>query len=437
MSCSTLHSTDDASSTTLRSAEDNLSQKEAGVAVTTASEPRYDGGLDAWLTVLGGWLIAFCTFGAASSFGVYQDFYTLKGTGSSSAIAWIGSLQLCLDFAMALPAGKLCDLGYFHHIQIGGGLLYIFSLFMLSITDVTKYYQVFLSQGVGVGIGSGIIYVPALTIQAHHWKKRRALAMGVVISGGSWGGIIYPIMLNQLVQGSVGFAWGVRSMALMTLGLLMIANMCMKPRFVPSSRKTLDSAQAKASAPTRKRSLSEIIFDPPYFLTVLGSCLTVFGLYYPNFYLQLFVTERGLSPTLAFYSLAILNASAIFGRCLLNYAADHFGYFNVMCPVSVVSTGLLFCLLRATSVGGVVAFAIVYGFFSGGFASLLGPSVTTLTKDISELSTCMGVGFFATSFGLLLGSPISGALLGPSFAWFKPIVFSSVRPGSRSTNACD
>ena len=139
---------------------------------------------------------------------------------------------------------------------------------MLSIVDTSKYYQVFLSQGVGVGIGSGIIYVPALTIQAHHWKKRRALAMGIAISGGSWGGIIYPIMLNQLVHGSVGFAWGVRAVALVTLALLVIANLCMKPRFMPSTREK--SIEAKASFPASKRSLREIIFDPPYFLTVAG-----------------------------------------------------------------------------------------------------------------------------------------------------------------------
>ncbi|OCH85267.1 MFS general substrate transporter [Obba rivulosa] len=406
MSSSTLHCAAGASAT-YRSTDCILPLKEAGLTNTATTEPRYDGGLDAWLTVVGGWLVAFCTFGAACSFGVFQDLYTLRGATSSSAISWIGSLQLCLDFAMALPAGKLCDLGYFHHVQIGGGLLYIFSLFMLSIADVSKYYQVFLTQGLGVGIGSGIIYVPALTIQAHHWKKRRALAMGIVISGSSWGGIVYPIMLNQLIHGSAGFAWAVRAAAFMTLGLLAVANVCMKPRFVSPSRGVPRQAEVLA----RKRSVKQIVLDPPYFLTVLGSCLAVFGLYYPNFYLQLFVNERGLSPTLAFYSLSILNASAIFGRVILNYIADRVGYFNIICPVAAVSTGLLFCMLGVTSEGGVIAFALVYGFFSGGLASMLGP-------------TCMGIGFFATSFGLLLGSPIAGTLLGPYFTWFKPIVFS-------------
>jgi MFS family permease len=54
---------------------------------------------------------------------------------------------------------------------------------MVSIAHVGSYYQLFLSQGIGMGIGAGCLYVPALAIQAHHWKAKRALAMGIVVTG--------------------------------------------------------------------------------------------------------------------------------------------------------------------------------------------------------------------------------------------------------------
>ena len=54
---------------------------------------------------------------------------------------------------------------------------------MLSLAHVDRYYQIILSQGVGSGIGAGLIYVPSMAIQAHHWRSRRALAMGIVITG--------------------------------------------------------------------------------------------------------------------------------------------------------------------------------------------------------------------------------------------------------------
>ena len=45
---------------------------------------------------------------------------------------------------------------------------------MVSIADHTKYYQLYLSQGLGMGIGAGLIYVPAMAVQGHHWRAHRA-----------------------------------------------------------------------------------------------------------------------------------------------------------------------------------------------------------------------------------------------------------------------
>lgn len=60
-----------------------------------------------------------------------------------------------------------------------------FRLFMVSLVHQDRYYQIFLSQGIGMGIGAGILFVPAMAIQAHHWRRRRPLAIGVVTAGRS------------------------------------------------------------------------------------------------------------------------------------------------------------------------------------------------------------------------------------------------------------
>lgn len=57
------------------------------------------------------------------------------------------------------------------------------SLFMLSLADPNKYWQVILAQGVGMGIGQGFLLVPAYAIQSHWWQRRRSMAMGVVSTG--------------------------------------------------------------------------------------------------------------------------------------------------------------------------------------------------------------------------------------------------------------
>ena len=73
------------------------------------------------------WLVLFSTLGYAQAFGVYQDLYTRRGTSTPSNISWIGSFQLFMMFAMSLPAGKLYDAGYFHHLQFVGIFFTVFS----------------------------------------------------------------------------------------------------------------------------------------------------------------------------------------------------------------------------------------------------------------------------------------------------------------------
>ncbi|KAH9926041.1 uncharacterized protein B0H18DRAFT_954918 [Fomitopsis serialis] len=392
-----------------------------------------DGGLQAWLSVLGGFLICTTTFGYSNSFGVFQDYYVLSGASSASNISWIGSLQLFFMFVVGLPAGKLFDQGYFHYVVGSGSILYVFclfsedyvliirelgSMFMLSLANPHKYYQLVLSQGIGMGIGSGLMLVPAMSVQTHHWRVRRSLAMGIVMTGSGVGGLIYPIMLNKLVNGSAGFAWGVRATAFLTLGLLAIANAVMTTR-LPSARKR---------GPGPKPDMKAIMTDGPYWLFAFGLFLVLWGMFFPYFYLQLWVNLHRLSGTLAFYTIAILNAASIFGRTLPNMLADRVGPFNVLAPVAVITSALVLAMFGVTSTGAVIVFSILYGFFSGAMISLMPPAAATLAKGLHEIGIRLGLGYFVTSFAMLTGTPIAGALFDEGGRWYKPIVFNSAFP---------
>jgi len=106
-----------------------------------------DGGLQAWLVVVGGWLVLFCTFGSVNAFGVYQTYYVRTLGKTDSEVAWIGSFQLWLQLVSGFIVGPVFDRGYGRTLNICGTLVYIFSLFMLSLCK--EYWQVFLAQGVG------------------------------------------------------------------------------------------------------------------------------------------------------------------------------------------------------------------------------------------------------------------------------------------------
>ncbi|QRV80924.1 major facilitator superfamily transporter [Ceratobasidium sp. AG-Ba] len=376
-----------------------------------------DGGYEAWLTVAGAWLIMFCTFGYANAFGIYEDYYTriYMANKSSSDISWIGSVHLCLQFLMGLVAGKLFDQGYFYTTMRAGSVLYVFSLFMLSLAKENQYYQVFLPQAVGLGIGVGLLFLPSLGVISHHFSKRRSFATGIVTTGTSCGGVIFPIMLNKLFQ-RFGFANGVRASAFVVLGLLIIANLLMRTRLPPKSK------GAQVPPPDFKA----IMTDSAYLLTILGAFLILLGLFFPIFYLQLFAVVHGLDETLAFYSLAIMNAASVLGRTIPNFFADRFGAFNLVISCSAISGALIFTMFGVKSSGTLIVFSILYGFFSGAYISLIYPLIISLANGLNEVGTRLGTVFTIIAFAALTGTPIAGALLTGHLSWWRPITFSGV-----------
>jgi MFS family permease len=125
--------------------------------------------------------------GLPMCFGAFQSFYALQllPEYSSSAISWIGTLKGSLLIVLGVVSGPIYDLGYYHLLLYMGTFLTVFGLTMLSLS--TQYYHVFLSQGVSVGIGCGLLHVPTMSLVGDTFKKHRAVAMGVVTSGTALG----------------------------------------------------------------------------------------------------------------------------------------------------------------------------------------------------------------------------------------------------------
>ncbi|GAA6041248.1 hypothetical protein JCM8097_001296 [Rhodosporidiobolus ruineniae] len=373
-----------------------------------------DGGKRAWMNVAGGWLILFSSFGFVNAWGAFQAYYQMYRfpTSSSSAISWIGSVQLCLFFLMALVAGPVFDKGYFRALIAVGSALWITSIFLIPVA--TSYSQAMAIQGILGGIGVGLLFLPALSMQSHWFERRRNLAIGIVASGSSLGGIAFPIMLNKLFSNpDVGFAKGVRSAGFVILTCLLLANLLTSPN--PTRART-----AKPPLPPLRS-----LFTLPYTLLVLSAMVMNFGLWFPNFYIELYGAYQGLNLELCQYLLAVFNAGSFFGRTIPNALADRLGPLLIS-SLCCLGAGLtLFFMHFAKDAPGVIVFAAVYGFLSGGFISLVSPVVVSLSKDLSEIGLRQGIAFLIVAGAAVGGNPIAGQLLANNDNDFlHPIIFA-------------
>lgn len=151
-----------------------------------------DGGARAWLVVFGAWCCYLSSYGWLSSIGVFQTYYEqhLLRSYSSSAIAWILSLQVFILSGTAPIFGKIFDsYGTYALIPIGT-FLHVFGIMMISLSK--SYYQVFLSQSLCSGLGAAMIFHGATNAVSTWFRGRRGLALGLASSGASVGGVIMP-----------------------------------------------------------------------------------------------------------------------------------------------------------------------------------------------------------------------------------------------------
>ncbi|KAJ6483628.1 major facilitator superfamily domain-containing protein [Mycena vitilis] len=379
-----------------------------------------DGGFQAWATVVGSFMIMFCSLGYASSFGVYQDYYVRAylPNSSASAISWIGSVNLFIILSGGFIAGRLHDRGYFYFLMYGGSLLMALSLFMLSLARPGQLYQVFLAQGVANGIGAAMAYVPCMAVVSHHFVKRRALAMTIVASGSSLGAVIHPIMLNHTLHSGLSFGNAVRASAGLISGLLLIACLLMRTR-LPPAKQGLNFLQSARKCGR----------DPIYIIGAFGMTIFTTGYYYAPFYIQLDSVQHGIDSTFAFNVLVIMNAASFVGRVVPGFLSRSLGVKLMVTVGSGCGTVLIFAMIAIGSLASVVTISVIYGLTAGSVATLMGPLFAVLTDDMSELGTRMGIAFSASGLGILIGPPIDGLLLTNDFIWWRPAVFSGVMAG--------
>ncbi|KAL4983885.1 major facilitator superfamily domain-containing protein [Aspergillus falconensis] len=260
--------------------------------------PPPNGGLVAWLHVVGGFMLFFNTWGIMNAFGVFQTYYESGALfeRSSSDISWIGSIQATMLLMVGFFTGSIYDRGYLRTLLLVGSFCIVFGHMMLSLCKT--YSQVLLAQGFCVGIGAGCLFVPCVAVLPTYFSSKLGMALGLAVSGSSMGGVIYPIVLNELI-GPLGFGWSVRIIGFIALGTLLIPIAVMKQRVKPPRARALIDWSAFS--------------DPPYMAFVFASLLAFMGLFALLFYISYFGAAKRITDTrMAFYIVPILKRRLVF-----------------------------------------------------------------------------------------------------------------------------
>lgn len=264
----------------------------------------------------------------------------------------------------------------------------VFSIMMISLCKT--FWQFLLAQGVLLGISMSLVSWPMLALVGKTVDpKNRAAAMGIVLGGSSLGGIIWPIAIDQMLKKpSLGFPWTMRIVAFIMIPLFALpCAVASSPSPAPKPVVTSDSETevsgregpiemstgkeaseieaAVAPKNNRKAEAKELLTNPAMLCLCLALFFTYFGMFSPFFYTTTYAISKGFSPTLAFYTVCIVNGASFFGRIIPGVLADKYGRFNLII-LSTASAGLIaMCWTTVTSVAGLIIWCLAYGFASG------------------------------------------------------------------------
>ncbi|OQD59961.1 hypothetical protein PENPOL_c036G03018 [Penicillium polonicum] len=351
-----------------------------------------EGGTQGWLCVFGSFMGLTGSLGLINSIGTFQAYLEtnqLKHYGPGKT-GWIFGLFTFLTFFCGIQIGPIFDARGPRFLICLGSILVM--TMMVSLGFCNEFWQFVLSIGIAGGLGTSLIFTPAISAIAHFFLRKRGLATGIAASGGSIGGVIFPLIFETLVD-KIGFAWATRVIALICLVCLATACLLVTSRL--------------PTKPFSKENISPDLWvfrDAKFLLTTLSVFFIEWGLFVPISYISSYALAYDMPTQLSYQLLAILNAGSFFGRLIPGYFADLLGRFNML----VITVALCFicnCCLwlpAAESVPLLVVYCCVFGFASGSNISLT-------PVCIGQLCATEHYGrYYATAYTIVSVSTLTG-----------------------------
>ncbi|KAH7377121.1 riboflavin transporter MCH5 [Plectosphaerella cucumerina] len=373
-----------------------------------------EGGWRAWSIVLGAWLALFSSLGLLSSIATFHTYLHSHQLAnySNGEIGWIFSVYTFVCFGGGVFIGPIFDKYGPRVLILVGTVCLVTSLMLLSFCH--EYPQFLLTFGILGGVGTSLLFTPSIAVVGHWFSLRRGLATGIATTGGSMGGIAFPLLMNSLFD-RVGWSRTISVIAMICLVLCGFSNLLLRSRLPPASN-------------AKPRPDIRILREPAFALTTLGIFLLELSMFIPLTYISSYMVSEGFDTSFSYHILPILNAGSVLGRLLAGPWADRFGPFNV--NILAVLLSIVACLGVWLPFGstpqGIVVFAVIFGFASGSNISV-GPVCIGRLCRTEEYGKYYATAYTSVSFACLVGIPAAGHIVAHNQGgYWVLIVFTGV-----------
>lgn len=342
-----------------------------------------DGPFAFWQAVLL-MLMIFSSWGANAAFGVFLNFYLTSDTFHGATkydFALIGGMVVFLAQFLAPLAALLVKVFGQTPVFLAGIALQTLGYFLASAC--TELWQVFICQGVLVGLSFALIFIPGTLVLPTWFDKQRATAMGIAVSGAGLGGLVFSLALNKIIQETGDQKWALRAVGFITLATSLFGCLFLRVR-CPKKSKFKDRFNKDFIMKNLRIIFDIRVFDsyPMILISVwfgILLCAYIIILYS----LSSFATSIGLSHTQGSNILAILNAAQVIGRPVIGNIGDFTGRTNTAIGYSLIIIILVFAFwINTTTYPALIGLSVLLGLTVG----MVSTVAQSLAADILDKS---------------------------------------------------
>ncbi|MFH1485975.1 MAG: MFS transporter [Chloroflexota bacterium] len=291
------------------------------------------------------------------------------------------------------------------------------SFALLGLTQSLWYfYLVFVVEAAS---RAGAHVVPITTLVANWFEKRRGLAMGIVVTGISLGGVLITPLSTYLID-LIGWRLSYLMLGILIwvsvipLVILVIRNLPQHKGLLPYGRShpgeldsqtvgTSKSSQSDDAVWTVRTAIRTSAF---WFSAATVALLFLGGSAVMTHTIPL-LRDRGVSAEGAAMVMSCVAGAGILGKTLSGYLADRLQIRFVVMMIGILIAAGIFILINFSSGALVWLFAVVFGFAMGGVIAIQSLLVA-YCFGLASLGSILGGVALIADFGFAIGPLLAG-----------------------------
>jgi MFS family permease len=349
-----------------------------------------------------GAMIVTLSMGIRHGFGLWLQPITQAQNWSRETFAFAIAIQNLSWGVIGIFAGMLSDRFGAFRVILAGSALYAAGMAGMALAPTPLLFG--LTAGVLIGAAqAGTTYAVIYGVIGRQVDPlRRSWAMGIAAAAGSFGQFLMVPVEGFLISG-LGWQQALLVLSVSVLLIVPLAFGLREPGF-----------HAGAPAPKREQTIFQALREafkyPSFQLLMAGYFVCGFQVVFIGVHMPSYLKDKGLSPQVASYALALIGLFNVFGTYIAGVLGQKLAKRKILATIyfgrSIAIALFLWAPLSPTSV---YIFSAVMGLL---WLSTVPPTNATIAQifGVAHLSMLGGFAFFSHQIGSFMGVWLGGLL---------------------------